>query len=149
MSLSSLLEEARDTDGMLDPNALAAAIGLFADRQRGLILERGVGTSRNVAGRVVGQKVSAEPGEDGLRRRLAKDGEVYFGIPEDPGFTLVMKHPMLFTARLPALSRHFRMVAIVRNPLATLASWQTVPFSVREGRLGIEPEFAPKIHRQL
>ena len=48
------------------------------------------------------------------------------GKPLSPRFDLVVKHPALFTALAEPLRKRFRLVAIVRDPLAVLASWHSV-----------------------
>ncbi|MDE3059397.1 MAG: sulfotransferase domain-containing protein [Pseudomonadota bacterium] len=44
------------------------------------------------------------------------------------GFILAMKHHTLYTALLPMLVRfnHFRIIAVIRNPLDVVASWQAM-----------------------
>jgi hypothetical protein len=64
-------------------------------------------------------------------------------------FTLVIKHPVAFTALLPILLERFAVFAIVRNPLAVLASWESVPFAQHEGRLGLNPIIAPELAARL
>src|SRR5690606_30832716 len=49
-------------------------------------------------------------------------------------FLLVMKHPAAYSALLPAAVNHFPCFALVRNPLAVLASWNANKIAVREGR---------------
>ena len=51
------------------------------------------------------------------------------------GFGLLIKHNALFAALLPRLVESFACLALVRNPLPVLASWQTVAFPVYRGRV--------------
>lgn len=160
------LPDVRALDEPLDPNALiraatrgegrsldAAIIGdgiaRFAAEQRRSILDRGVALSLHVDGRVTGARVSDDRGLQGLRTPMGRRGQVRVDRPASEDFTLVIKHPVAFTALLPILTERFEVFAIVRNPLAVLASWESVPFLQREGRLGLRPEIAPQIARRL
>ena len=79
----------------------------------------------------------------------AVSSEIAVEPPASPDFTLVIKHPVAFTALLPILIERFEVFAIVRNPLAVLASWESAPFLQREGRLGLRPVIAPEIAARL
>jgi hypothetical protein len=137
--------------GSLDAAFIHAEIERFAAEQRHSIIERGVAVTKHVDGRVIGAKVSdrREDGGRGQRVRLVEIGEIPVGRPSSPGFTLAIKHPVAFTALLPTLLERFEVFAIVRNPLAVLASWESVPMAVREGRLGLPATVAPEIASRL
>jgi ribosome-associated protein YbcJ (S4-like RNA binding protein) len=47
---------------------------------------------------------------------------------------LCIKHNAAFTALLDHLSSYYPCYAIVRNPLSTLASWNSIDFNVQKGR---------------
>ena len=47
----------------------------------------------------------------------------------------MIKHNALFAALLPQLTESFSCLALVRNPLSVLASWQTVDLPVHRGRV--------------
>ena len=130
---------------------VCAAIERFADEQRRSILERGVALTKHVGGRVIGAKVSDRRDGDGTgqRVRLVEIGEIPVDAPSSPAFTLAIKHPVAFTALLPVLIERFDVFAIVRNPLSVLASWESVPMAVREGRLGLPASVAPDVARRL
>jgi hypothetical protein len=93
--------------------------------------------------------VSDRRDEQGRRIRLAQLGEVPVARPAMAGFTLVLKHPVAFTALLPILLERFEVFAIVRNPLAVLGSWESVPMAVRDGRLGLPDSVAPELAARL
>jgi len=61
----------------------------------------------------------------------------------------VVKHPALFTALAEPLRQRHRLVAIVRHPLAVLASWQTVDMPPNRGRLPRAEAFAPDLAEAL
>jgi len=64
-----------------------------------------------------------------------------------PGFRLAMKWPALYTAVLPALVANgaFRIVALLRHPLATLRSWNATDFPIARGRLPVGEPFWPEL----
>jgi len=138
-------------NGSFDAAFIHTEIERFAAEQRRSILERGVAVTKHVDGRVIGAKVSdlREDAGRGQRVRLVEIGEIPVGRPSSPCFTLAIKHPVAFTALLPTLLERFEVFAIVRNPLAVLASWESVPMAVREGRLGLPGAVAPEIARRL
>jgi hypothetical protein len=137
--------------GLLDIPFIHTEIERFAAEQRSSILERGVVVTKHVDGRVIGAKVSdrRDDGGRGPRVRLVELGEIAVDPPSSPSFVLAIKHPVAFTALLPVLLQRFEVFAIVRNPLAVLASWESVPMAVREGRLGLPDSVAPEISRCL
>ena len=121
----------------------------FAEEQRRSILQRGVALSLNIEGGVLGARVSDTRDERGLRVPMGRRGEIPVDPPASPDFKLVIKHPVAFTALLPILRERFEVFAVVRNPLAVLASWESVPFAQREGRLGLRAQIAPEIAARL
>jgi hypothetical protein len=150
MDPNQLVRDAtRDGAESIDAAFICDAVERFADEQRRSIVDRGVALTLHVDGRVRGARVSDERDAGGLRMREGRRGEISMDPPASPGFTLVIKHPVAFTALLPILLERFAVFAIVRNPLAVLASWESVPFVQREGRLGLRPIIAPEIARQL
>jgi len=150
MDPNQLVREATLDDGRsLDAVRILAGIGKFAEEQRGSILQRGVALSLNIEGGVLGERVSDARDEHGLRVLMGRRGEIPVDPPASPDFKLVIKHPVAFTALLPILSDRFEVFAVVRNPLAVLASWESVPFAQREGRLGLRPQIAPELAARL
>ena len=61
----------------------------------------------------------------------------------------MVKHNALFAALLPELQEFFPCIAVVRNPLAVLASWQTVDLPVHGGRVPEGEKFAGKLRLAL
>ena len=150
MDPNQLVREATRDDGRsLDAARILAGIERFAEEQRRSILQRGVALSLNIEGGVLGARVSDTRDERGLRVPMGRRGEIPVDPPASPDFKLVIKHPVAFTALLPILRERFEVFAVVRNPLAVLASWESVPFAQREGRLGLRPQIAPEIAARL
>ena len=150
MDPNDLLRAATRDDGRsLDAGCILVGIERFAAEQRRAILDRGMARTLHVDGRVLGARLSEDRDGDGLRTAMASRGEIPVDPPASRDFTLVIKHPVAFTALLPILLQRFPVFAIVRNPLAVLASWESVPFPHREGRLGLRPVLAPELARRL
>ena len=85
----------------------------------------------------------------GLRRLRGEPGEIAIDKPLSARFTLLIKHNALFAALLPRLTESFRCLALVRNPLSVLASWQTVDLPVHRGRIPAGEELDGDLHRAL
>lgn len=51
----------------------------------------------------------------------------------DENFTLLIKHPNIFTALLGELKIHWDCYALVRNPLSVLASWESLAHPLSSG----------------
>jgi hypothetical protein len=109
---------------MPDVEAVCDGIERFYRRMRTMALEQGVVISKHVDGVVPDNTKGAG---DGVRQRIAKKGKIPVGKDLSSGFYLVIKQPGLFTALLPALAKRFPCYAIVRNPLAKLASGMSIP----------------------
>ena len=87
---------------------------------------------------------------NGLRRLRAEWGEIVLDKkPLSTRFGLLVKHNALFAALLPRLAASFPCLALVRNPLAVLASWQTVDLPVHRGRIPMGERFDPELRRTL
>ncbi len=56
-------------------------------------------------------------------------------VPLSAHGTLVVKHNAFFSALLPEIATAMPLFAIIRNPVAVLASWQSVDLPVRDGRI--------------
>ena len=69
--------------------------------------------------------------------------------PLSANFTLLIKHNALFAALLPRLTESFSCLALVRNPLSVLASWQTVDLPVHRGRIPAGEEIDRELHQAL
>ncbi len=150
MDPNRLLRDAARQEGPpIDGAAIRTAIERFALEQRRSIIDRGTALTLHVGGRVIGARVSDVRDADGRRVPMGRRGEIAVERPASPDFTLVIKHPVAFTALLGILLERFAVFAVVRNPLAVLCSWESAPFMQREGRLGLRPEIAPEIARRL
>jgi len=123
-----------DGEGVSAGSTLAERVERFMRDARRSLLEEGRAPSKQVAGRITGVNVSEPREVGGERRKLARWGEIRVQRPLTPGFLLAIKHNSPFAATLPELRELFPVFALVRNPLALLISWQTVPFPIGRGR---------------
>jgi hypothetical protein len=105
----------------------------FFRQMRKSILTRGVAISRQVSGKVPDNSHFDWPGLSGLREEQVVRGDISIAKGIDEDFSLVIKHPAAFTALLGSLVKRFRCYALVRNPLAILASWSSVVANFEQG----------------
>ncbi len=132
------------------PGEASLRLGEFARLVRRQILEEGRAPSHQVEGGLYDNIMAAErDAGSGLRERRGEWGSVAVTKPLTERFTLFMSQPSVFSALLPALAERFGCLALVRNPLSLLASWQTVNLPFNRGRIaGAEP-YDPALRRTL
>lgn len=108
------------------PEAVCERLEKFFGRMRGMIREEGAALSKQIGGRVPDNPFGRVKDDAGSRKQLASKGRIEITKDLPPEFLLVIKQPGLFTALLPHLADRFPVYAIVRNPLAVLASWNSL-----------------------
>jgi hypothetical protein len=151
----ALLNECPDTVALAEPLSLTpngdrcraiSEIKEFIGRARGQLLETNTAMSCHVGG-VVPDNWLDEPSspEGGLRRSRAQRGCIRFDKPLTPAFSLIIKHPGEFSALADLLIGHMPLYAMVRHPLAVLASWQTADLPVHHGRMPAAEAFNPDL----
>lgn len=121
VSLSEAIRPGRLGRFRDDPEAAAEGVERFYETARQQITDERVAPTKVVNGRQSFETYEA-PDERGERREMVEFGEVPVEKPLGNDFRLSIKSPTLFTAILPALVKRFDCYAIVRNPLAVLAS---------------------------
>lgn len=135
-----------DFEPMKGRTAGIALIEQFAQATRERALVDGKASSRQKDGCVPENPVSYEVSSSGLRQPETVLGTIAVGNNiQNPDFTLVIKHNALFTALLPELQDTFPVYGIVRNPLAVLASWNSVALPVNEGRVPAGEMYSPEL----
>lgn len=134
--------------GLATSSEALATIEGFAQGVRERIVTRRRASTVQVDGRLADNVVDAEA-VDGLRRRQAAQAEIDIDKPLSDGFSLLIKHNALFAALLPQLASSFRCIGLVRNPLAVLASWQTVDLPVNRGRIPAGEQFDQGLREAL
>ena len=121
----------------------------FARHARARIPVEGRAPSVQVDGRLDDDRVAGCGRAEGLRRPRGGQGEIRIDKPLPGGFTLLIKHNALFAALLPGLAVSMAFLGVVRNPLAVLASWQTVDLPVHRGRIPAGEQFDEDLRRRL
>ena len=140
----------REASGGTDaPHGACARIGEFAEQARALILSERRAPSVQVEGRLDDNRSASRHTDAGLRRLRGGWGEIAIDKPLSASFTLLIKHNALFAALLPRLTESFACLALVRNPLSVLASWQTVDLPVHRGRIPAGEALDGELHRML
>ncbi len=104
-------------------------------------------TTKHVGGHVPDNWVEPPKAGGGLRRVLEERSGLHFDKPLTADFTLVVKHPAEFTALSDLLVHRYPLYAVVRDPVAVLAAWQTVDMPVRHGRMPMLERLAPEYLR--
>ena len=125
-----------DPGDVTQPRHMCLGIRDFFDEQRRSIHERGVARSRNIDGAVPDNPFPSVPSRKGVREQIDVLGEITIDKPLTDQFMLVIKHTSRFAPMIQALSEFFPVYAIIRNPLASLASWGTVDAGIQRGRTG-------------
>ncbi len=149
VALLEPIEPDRFADLLPDHEAIADALERWYRNARRRALREGEVVTKHVGGAVPdnpfeGKRPGTEP-----RRWLASKGRVKVGKDLERGFFLVVKEPPMFTALLPLLVKRFPTFAVVRNPLAVLASWNTVDIAARRGRVPKAETFDREHARRL
>ena len=102
--------------------------------------------------RVKNGKIPPNPFEEKSknRRSIVKKGEFYIDKDLDQqNFSLVIKHNAHFSFLLEELVNDFECFAIIRNPLAVVASWNTIKAPVSEGNLKVLKGLDPQLEKKL
>lgn len=141
-------------DPKADPEEIRGAMARFFNRQRRMAQELGVVQSKNVEGVVTSDPYASSTSSDGLRYQRAREGEelgdiAVGGRTLGAGFWLAVKDPATLSALLPVLVGHFPCYAIVRNPLAILASWNSVNHAARDGHSPVAERYDETLREEL
>jgi len=132
VALAEPLSPNRFEEQMPDYDAVCDELEKIYLRMRRRALQKGVVRSKHVGGIVPDNTKGMV---DGVRQRIAVKGDIPVGKDLDKDFSLAIKQPGMFTALLPGLTERFPCYAIVRNPLAILAS----SYSIQSGKKGKNP----------
>ena len=120
VALAEPLSPGRFEEQMPDYEAVCDELEQVYRRMRHKALKQGVVRSKHVGGIVPDNTKANQVG--GVRQRIAVKGNIPVDKNLDRDFYLAIKQPGMFTALLPHLAKRFPCYAIVRNPLAILAS---------------------------
>lgn len=118
------------------PDEIVRMIEKFCAESRQSLHENKSAISKHVGGKV--RDNSAKADNAGKRTRQTEHGRIEIDKPLAQDFTLAIKHPAAFSALLEPLSKHFECCAVIRNPLATLGSWNSLDwFPLKDGHLPV------------
>ena len=121
----------------------------FLKNTRSNVLNHGRAPTKHLNGRIPANPVGNNLSGAGLRNEIVELGTIDVEKPLNAEFTLVVKHNALFTALLGKLKLKVKCFAVIRNPLAVLASWQTVDLPINQGRIPMAEQFDPELSRKL
>jgi hypothetical protein len=123
IALAEPLGPRRFEEQMPDYEAVCDELEKIYRRMRHKALKQGVVHSKHVGGIVPDNTKGLV---EGVRQRIAEKGDIPVGKDLAKDFDLAIKQPGLFTALLPHLAKRFPCYAIVRNPLAIIASVSSI-----------------------
>jgi hypothetical protein len=132
-----------------DHEAVCRAIADFFDCQRMSVHERRRASSRLVDRTVPDNWFGGSRTAAGFRPNVSIRGEVVVDKELPPDYLLAVKHVAAFTAILDTAVTHFPVYAVVRNPLATLASWNSVDATAGLGRVPAAERLDPELAARL
>jgi len=121
----------------------------FAKNSRQKLLQEGKALSMQIRGEIPENMFAGNSSKDGMRELQAEMGELKINKQLSAGFTLVLKHNHGFTAMLKHLAKEFECFGIIRNPLAVMASWNTLINPIAQGRAPIAEKFDRKLGKVL
>jgi hypothetical protein len=114
-------------------NQIVSSIADFAQQCRKSLISSGKSPSMQIDGRIPDNMFADAAEENGLRVVKATLEEISFDKTISPDFKLIIKHNSGFASLMNHLVRSFCCFAIIRNPLALLASWNTINIPVSKG----------------
>lgn len=123
VALAEPLSPGRFEEQMPDYDAVCDELERIYHRMRRRARTKGMVRSKHVGG-IVPDNTKGKV--DGVRQRIAVKGAIPVDKDLDRDFSLVIKQPGMFTALLPGLVKRFPCYAVVRNPLAIMASSSTI-----------------------
>lgn len=128
--------------------AIDHILHFFAEVRR-QVLASGTAPSKQNAGTVPDNPFADVADSGGKRPLVAVSGTIRIEPRPAAGFRLAIKHNAAFAALLPELARRVPTIAIVRNPLAALASWNSIDLPVTHGRLPAGERFDRRLSARL
>jgi hypothetical protein len=129
--------------------SVPAILNEFIRETRAQLIREGTAPSHATQGSIESNPISTPTGSGQTRIVVHSHQIVYFGKPKTADFQLAIKHNAPFTALIEGLCTIYPIGAIIRNPLALLCSWQTVPLPIREGRLPMAERYDKDLSKKL
>lgn len=88
-------------------------------------------------------------GHEKIRRLDAQHGYISISQKVNKSFFMCVKHNVAFTALLPHLITLYPVVAVIRNPLALILSWNSLESPLSEGRSPLGERLDPLLSKTL
>ena len=146
IALSEPISPGKYANRLPDREAVCDGIQDFYRDMRTMALERGLVKSKHVGGVVPDNTKGMR---NGVRQRVAEKGKISVGKDLSPDFYLAIKQPGMFTALLSDLTERFPCFAIVRNPLAIMASTTTLQETRRRKNPSAKRRYDPELEMLL
>ena len=128
---------------------IATHIAEFVEDNRRSLLRDGRARSKQVGGKIPTNPFSDRRSLFGHRKERTTWGTIQITKELSDTFTLAVKHPSAFSALLDVLAGRFEVFATIRNPLAVLASWNSVDVPVSDGHAPAAEELDSELQTQL
>ncbi len=141
------LHEPMNLQMFANVNAGISSVQSFFPEMRKSLLESGLALSKGSLGSIPANPFG-DKGEKG-RASIVKKELVHFDKPLSADFKLIIKHNGHFTYLLPELQELYPIYIIIRNPLATIASWNSVEAPVADGNLRVLQTLNPELFGTL
>jgi hypothetical protein len=110
----------------------------FFKEMRASLTQDKTAIARQVAGRIPDNIFPIHQSDNsGPRKNIATKGRVRFDKELTSNFKLILKHNAHFTFLLDKLTPHYKCYAIIRNPVSTIASWNSIDAPVSRGNLNV------------
>jgi hypothetical protein len=119
----------------------------FFEAMRQSLLTEGKALSKVKAGAIPSNPFGKA--EQGKRASLVRKDWVHFDKPLQEDFTLVIKQNAHFTFLLEPLNLLYPLYTIIRNPVSTIASWNTIQAPVSKGNLTVLKGLRPALFEEL
>ncbi|GGE00842.1 sulfotransferase [Planktosalinus lacus] len=118
----------------------------FFENMRTMIDEEGFAISKVKDG-----VIPTNPFEEGASNRtsIVKKGKFKINKQLSPDYVLVIKHNGHFTFLLKELKNHFPCYSVIRNPVSTIASWNSINVPVSKGNLTVLKGLNPVLFEDL
>lgn len=119
----------------------------FFTAMRDSLLTEGKALSKVKAGAIPSNPFGKA--EQGRRASLVRKDWVHFDKPLREDFTLVIKQNAHFTFLLEPLNLLYPLYTVIRNPVSTIASWNTIQAPVSKGNLTVLKGLRPSLYSEL
>ncbi len=135
--------------GLDTPQEALRTISGFIQGVRETALKDGIAPTKTDGDWTSDNFVGPPKTDGGIRKRAGAVQALAIGKALSPDFLLCIKQPALFTALASELAKQYPLAAIIRSPLAVLASWQTVDFHIQDGRMPQAERLDPELGARL